>query len=260
MGPEQILLVSNPQHRKSSRRRKNPARRSAKQKAATARLLAWNRSHRSGHHKKARRRNPSAPAFFKNAVKRTTRRHGRRRNPSFAGAMGAGGLMGMLEPAAIGAAGAVGVDIIMGYVNPSLPASLQTTTLYPLVKGAIAVAIGMWGKGLLGRNAEVVAGGSLVTILHTLLQSFVPSTITMGNRMGNLRYISPAVQFIPRWNQQLPPGTNPRLAGMRGMGAYVPGLNIQTGAPHGILTALRPANMAGMGRYVTGSSVITRPR
>lgn len=141
-------------------------RRTAAQHAATKRLVALNRA-RKGHKTRARRKSP-AHAYASNPAprkRRTARRsstaatHHRkyRRNPS----VRLGGIGAMLKPAAMGAMGALGVDLITGYLP--LPLAIKVSPARHLIKGLLAIGIGMVMKGNLGRN---MAQGALTVAMH----------------------------------------------------------------------------------------------
>ena len=76
-------------------------------------------------------------------------------------------LNGTLIPAAIGGAGAVAVDVAMGYATPFLPAMLQTGPAAILTRIAGAVGVGMVA-GMVSRDRrlgeQVMAGAILVTV------------------------------------------------------------------------------------------------
>ena len=238
--------------------RRNPKRRSAAQRAATARLVALNRSRRASNPRR-RRRNPANvmssalfsnprrrrrnPSLFANPVGRrhrrrrnpslfanpVGRRHRRRRNPIHLGGMGSG-IGAMLKEAAIGGAGALAVDVIMGYVQPYLPASMlpvagQPVGLYQVAKAGITVAL---GKGLSRHTkglSQKMAVASLTVQMHEILKSFVPSTMTLG-------YNSPA---------RVAPGSfrvGPNVRSSHALGRFVPGATPM---------------LAGVGKYSGGN-------
>ncbi len=205
-----LAVFGNP-----SRRRKSGKRRSAAQRAATARMLAANRSKRGGGTKRrARRRTAVAVA---SAPRRVSRRRSVRRSASraarrFSSGFRSAGIVGMLKNAAITGAGAVGVDVAMGYVAPMLPASMATPVDpatgganygYYGVKAALAIGIGHFGKRVSPQYAPMIAGGALTVLAYQLLRPMVPASVSMGN-------------FNPA------PTMRPRLAGVN---AYVSGVN-----------------------------------
>ena len=179
---EQLLLV-NP-----SPRPKRRGTRTAAQKRATAKMVAANRARR-----RTRRSNPVAPVSAPK-YKRSTRRarkavntyarrsRARRRNPI-------GGVGEMLSGALIGATGALAVNAMFNYAP--IPDTMKTGYAKHAVKGAFAVALGIFGKRFLGRRAVKAAEGSLtMTLAELLIQA------SAGTGM-NLGYYSPAVQYMP---------------------------------------------------------------
>jgi hypothetical protein len=214
------LAIINPALRPSKRhkRKRNTAkgvkmakRRSAAQRAATKRLVAYNkarkanpkrRAHRRKHHavraanpirrhrRRARASNPvkrhyrrrKNPIHFASAMRKHHRR--RRRNP-----VSVSGIKDLLMTGAIGAGGALTVDLAMGtLIAKFAPANLVTRQnadgsvnfLYYLTKGAVAIGIGMFGKRFLGSTAETMATGAMVANLYDLFRTIMPASIPLG--------------------------------------------------------------------------------
>lgn len=132
---------------------------------------------------------------------------------------------GSLMPAGIGAVGALGVDLALGYGSPYLPAMLQSgigNTIARLA-GAIGVGyvVGMVGGKKFGE--EAMAGAITVTlydILKSTVKTSVPGLPLSGYSMG---WISPGMQTD-------------------GLGVYVGNDNAYSG------------RMNGMGMYVENES------
>lgn len=214
---EQLLLV-NPSPRPS--RRKKP--RTAAQKRATAKLVAANKARRR------RKTNPVTPVAAPK-YRRSTRRarsavttyarrsRARKRNPI------GGGIGDLLTGALTGAVGALAVNAAYNYLP--IPATMRSGYTGYAVKGAFAVALGVFGKRLLGRRAVKAAEGSLVL---TMSQAIIQASAGTGVNLG---YYSPAVQYAPnpmyqRRLSEYVSGTGaapiPSLADTyRGMGEYV---------------------------------------
>ena len=104
-----------------------------------AELLLVNPRKRRKAKKTAKRRSPrrSLVAASSRAVKSIRRRF--RRNPI--GGSVANNAMEQFKTGAIGAAGALAVDVAMQKLP--IPANLKTGTLAPIVKGLVGVGIGM---------------------------------------------------------------------------------------------------------------------
>lgn len=176
------LLLINPRRRRKASAKK---RRSAK------------RVHR--------RRNPmpaSLKSFFAGKRKRSTgkrvhrtrrrlaRVHRRRRNP-----VSVRGFVSQVGPmtvdATLGAAGAIGLEYVWGFINPKLPASLQSMPgklgIGDAVKVLATVAIGTTlnraTKGFAMRGAK----GALTIQAYNILKAMLPASITQ-----NLAYAQPA--------------------------------------------------------------------
>lgn len=184
----EVLLI-NPRARRKSRKPASAAQRRARAAfAAAARARSLNPRRR----RKARRRNPVAVGAPVRAARRVARRasnpvhrrrtHRRRRNPISLGSSSA--YVRMIKDGLIGGAGALGVDVAMGYITPYLPASLQRTPgsvgVGDAVKAVITIALGkLLDKPTKGMSMTA-ARGALVVQSHALLATMLPSTMTLG--------------------------------------------------------------------------------
>jgi len=176
-------------------------RRSAAQKAATRKMVAANRRRRNPRaaatpRKRARRRTTARAVVrrTRSAVRRTgtrARRYARRASGSLRGI--GGGAMGLVKAGAIGAGGALAVDVAMGFVNGFLPASMATKLnadgsnnyMNYAVKGALAVALAHFGGKVVSREtAQRMAAGSMTVMAYELLrplaQSVLPASMSLG--------------------------------------------------------------------------------
>jgi len=203
------LMLVNPRKRKSGR--------SAAQKAATRRMLAANRSRRSNPAKRTKRRtalrsNPVGLSRVRHAMRRTKRRS----NPSLRGMLGsAGGIGGMLMNSLKGAGGAVVVNAATHY----LPVSLTTGKLVYVTRAAIAIALGTFGRKLLGSNARIMAEGALTVNFHDAINS-VAGTMLPGNELHGVgEYMNGGMGMLPQ------PGTQahgvPFDSELSGTGEYL---------------------------------------
>jgi hypothetical protein len=218
--PEPILIL-NPRKRRRmpaglarywAHRRRNPHRRHYHR----ARRV----NHRRHHHR-AHRRNPRRHHY----------RHHRRRNPSGLGGAGRDIFGDYLVPGTIGALGAIGFDVLWGYVEPQLPASFQNgwvatiaelVTLWFAVKAADSMApkyrqtihrAGLGAATVIAYNALEGVAAQYLPAGTPGLSGYIPSSRfalgrmvgpgMMGNRMagymprqfsglGDLGYLSPA--------------------------------------------------------------------
>ena len=185
----------------------NPRKRHARKAHHTAK--------RRVHH--TRRKNPYA-AMLTHARRRkhTARKHNpihamrrrvmRRRNPIGGGMMG--GYMNLIKEGLIGGAGAVAMDVVYGYVNNMLPASLQnqanTVSAGDAVKAIFTVAAGKGLSKVTGGLSMKAAQASLAIQSYNIVKQFLPATMSLG-------YASPA---------NIVQGTN-RVGPIRqGMNAY----------------------------------------
>lgn len=135
----QILTV-NPMAKSRRRRAKNP------------------------HHRRTRARNP-----FRHKSHRRAR--GRSRNP-----FDAKGLTAALVPAAIGGAGAVGLDILIAYLP--LPAALQSGWGNYATKIVGSFAVGYAGGMALGKEkGHLITAGALTVSLYTILRALAQQSL-----------------------------------------------------------------------------------
>lgn len=175
------MLLINPRARRKARK----APRSAAQRRATAKLVAMSRR---------RRRNP-APAAAPLAMNpRRRRKMARRSNPirmirrarrsNPAMRFSTAGLMAAVQQALVQGAGAVAFDIVHGQVQRFLPASLVPTPgsigIGDAVKAALTVFIGSALRGPTRGLSVKAATGALTVQAHSLIKTFVPSTLPLG--------------------------------------------------------------------------------
>lgn len=191
------------------RRRSNPAnpsprrrRRSYRRRNPIEELALLNPAPRR------RKRVAAAPA----PRRRYKRRIGRRAFKAGRGFMGH-----TLMPAAMGAAGALSLDILMGFLP--IPAALTTAPAKYLVKGAGAVGLGIAAGYIVApATAHQLTVGALTVVIHealkNTLQTAMPS-LQLG-MLGEFGYVSPGM--IPSGMQAyLEPPT---------MGIYMEGANL----------------------------------
>jgi hypothetical protein len=218
--PEPILILNPRRHRRrmpaglrrywAARRHKNPRRHHHR---------ARRRNYRRHHHRAHRRTNP-----------RRRHHYARRRNPGI-GSTGRDIFGDYLVPGTIGALGAIGFDVLWGYVEPQLPASFQNgwvatiaelVTLWFAVKAADSMApkyrqtihrAGLGAATVIAYNALEGVAAQYLPAGTPGLSGYIPSSrfslgrVTgpgmMGNRMhgymprqfaglGDLGYLSPA--------------------------------------------------------------------
>lgn len=152
--------------------RKKP--RSAAQKAATRKLVALNKSRKSGPVRRAKSRtrtvvmtsNP-APRPARSSKRRTTKRAAStagktlryRRNPA-ARPASTGGPLGMLKDAGLGAAGSIGVGYLVDKALSMLPASVPRS---PEVAAGITL-LGALGVSMLASKAGKRAAGRAIAV------------------------------------------------------------------------------------------------
>lgn len=190
-------IAANPR-RKARKSRKH---RTAAQRAATARLVAMNRSRRGGHKRRAvhhRRRvahrSAARPIVIHSNPRKAARRTSRRSSSARRSMSGFGNsLMGYLKTGAAGAGGALVVDAGYGFLASMLPASMQSKVdpatggvnyMYYVGKGALATAVGAFGGKIMPpRVAHAMAAGSFVVMMYELIRPMVAQafpTVNLG--------------------------------------------------------------------------------
>lgn len=161
-------------------------RRTAKQKAATRRMIAANRA-RAGRspssrpkRRRARKSNPAPRTYARRRARRAssapvrTRRR-RRSNPIGGGIVRE--LQQALVPSAIGGAGALAVDVAMAALP--LPEALKTGVARPVARIAAAVGIGAIA-GMVTKNRRMgnqVMAGALTVVLYDTIKGALAKVV-----------------------------------------------------------------------------------
>lgn len=187
----EILLV-NPRKRRTTRRKTQrkktvaKKRRTAAQKAATKKMIAANRKRRKNPVVTKRRRTRKKPAARKRAVSRRRapvrrrRRSARRGNPSLT----VRGIGSQLMDAGTGALGALGLDVVQGYLP--IPAQWKGGIVGTGVKALLAIGMGVVAsniKVIRGATANKMVNGALIVVLHDELKKQV-ANFAPGLQMG----------------------------------------------------------------------------
>lgn len=197
----EILLV-NPRKRKARKktRRRNTVRkkrRTAKQKAATRKLVALNKRRAAANKrrknpvakKKRRRRKPTTRTPIRRRRRRTAKRRTYRRRRTGNPRLTMRSVQNQLMDAGTGAVGALGLDVIQGYLP--IPENLKQGLVGTGVKALLAI-----GMGVLAQNVRIVrpataakmANGALTVVLHDelrkLVGNFAPG-IPLGAYIGD---------------------------------------------------------------------------
>ena len=169
-----------------------------------------------------RRRSPVKRASSVTRRKSTTRRY--RKNP-IRRKSGIGNIVGTtLIPSAIAAGGAIGLDVIMGYLP--VPESLKTGPMRHLVKGAGAIGMGMLaGMFLKPKTAELITTGALTVVMHNagkeMMQNFAPN-VKLGSVEDDyeeLSYVSPGMPVGEYLSEYVDDD--------EGMNAYLQGISLE---------------------------------
>lgn len=127
--------------------------------------------------RKTARKAPSIARRVKTVYKKATRKY--RRNPI--GGSGKTNMVNQIKNAAIGAGGAVAVDILLAKLP--IPANMKTGTMRAATQGMLSVGLGM-AVAKFGKNKALgvaLAEGGLTVALHGVLKS------TVNNAMPTLQ-------------------------------------------------------------------------
>lgn len=235
------LMLINPGRR--VKRRKHKARAGARKKRRMSALQLkyfGKRSQRKGNpvmakkHKKRRKHNPlhsrkrHAKRRSHNPVRALKKHHRRyRRNPSMRGGM-QGFMKHTLMPSAMGAAGALGIDVILGFLP--IPIQFKTGPMRALVKIAGAVGIGMVASNFVKRETahQFVAGAVTVTLYDVFkgyLQQAMP-TVALSEDAAVMQEYPQLAYANPALN----------VSGTEQMGVYMPeaGMGVYVGDDSGM--------------------------
>jgi hypothetical protein len=152
----------------------------------------------------------------------------RRHNPRLLGAFKPRELMGKITSAAIGAGGALALDIVLGKVQASLPASLQSGWGLTAAKVAGAIGLGWGASKVIGQDkGRLVTYGALTVIAYGVLRKLLTDNAPdFAKSVGLSAYMSDYTAY-PNMGYVDPA---PRLSGLgaymqpgAGMSAYMPG-------------------------------------
>lgn len=239
---EKLLLVNSKKPPSKRKRkgakpmaRKSRKRRSAAQRAATRKLVAFNRSRKRGKSvsRRRRRRNPIYPtvkprrkrayrqAYNATAPKRRRRvSRVRRRNPIRRRTIRTTGILDkLIMPAVSAAAGAISLDILWAYLP--LPANIKSGNMKYMAKAAGAIGMSLLAEMVVTKKtAEALGVGALTVVLHQIaketLQRTMPQVKMDG--LGCIGYYNPAMPAGTLGNDQMgyyakpAPGIDPASA------------------------------------------------
>jgi len=242
----QILLV-NPRKRRAAapprgktrkttrRKTVRKKRRTAAQKRATAKMVAANRRRKNP--VRAKRRSTRKKPTRKRAVTRSRAPVKRRRRRSVARrsnpALNMRSIQNQLMDAGTGAVGALGLDVIQGYLP--IPANLKGGIVGTGVKALLAIGMGVAAskiKIVKSSTAAKMANGALIVVLHDELRKQV-GNFAPGLQLGE--YLDE--NSLGYYGSGLTAGVMGE--GYGGMGTYLPELDSD---PMGM-------EQAGLGMY-----------
>lgn len=224
------LLVVN-------RRRKK--RRASASRNAKGRFVKRHRARRTSRRsrrrhvaRRSRRRARSMPVIRVNRRRRrhvARRAHSRRRrhhNPRLLSGFRPKEILGKVTSAAIGAGGALALDIVLGKVQASLPTSLQSGWGLTAAKVAGAIGLGWGASKLLGQEkGKLVTYGALTVVAYGVVRKLlVDNAPAFAQSVGLSAYMSDYTAYpnmgytdpAPRLAAYMGPSNN-------GMAAYMPG-------------------------------------
>jgi hypothetical protein len=225
------MLLINP-------RRRRKASASAPKRKATKRRARRNPAPVARTRTTPTRRVRSVMRAKANPIRRKRRSSSRRRNPiGMPAGLNAKSVMSFVKDAAIGAGGAVAVDVLMAKLAPMLPASLQKNPAKPgafeAIKAGLTILAGVTlrkaSKGLSVKAAQ----GALVVQARDVMNKFLPASLTVAG----LGYASPAM--IVNRNNRIGPVRSSSMAAYQRAGGATPLLSAyqQSGGPSPLLSA-----------------------
>lgn len=268
----QLMVLGNPKKKKRKARRmsalqrkyfgkrKGKKRKARRSKGETV-IIATSNPRR--HHVKKRRRRRTIRARTNPRKRRYIRA---RRNPRILGGGAGGFLSNSLIPAAVGAAGAIAVDLAIGNLT-FLPASMKSGAGLPITRIGLSLLAGMAVGAIAGEEyGEQAAAGGMIVALYALAKNYMTTkmpNVRMARYMPLNRYLGARrrrMGFIRRRLGAMPPAQRVRaIRAMKGMRGFrrrmgVPALN---GAPFTKMRVGRSGKSLGyigpartMGRYM----------
>lgn len=179
----EIMLVNPRKRTKKGKKMATKKRRTAAQKRATKRLVAFNKARRSPTKRKSPKR--KAPAKRRKTISKAApskRLRARRRKNTKRGyfpnpkkrtrkSMVANIVDKQLKPAAIQATGALMLDIGYGYLGGYIPDMLNSGMTKYATKGAIAIGLGVIANMYMKSNtANLLATGAMTMTMHEAMK------------------------------------------------------------------------------------------
>lgn len=190
-----LLLVTNPIKRKKGKTMAK--RRTSAQVAATRKLVAFNKARKAGT-KSVKRKVRKAGTAIATTARRVKRRTSSavasyRRSNSIATSKGMG-IAGLLKQSAVGAVGAIAVDI--AYNKLPLPMSMKTGATAPVVKAAVTIGLGMLAAKFANKNlAHGATVGALTVQLRDIMKNVLPASLQGYDDLDGVEYYQPAEQI-----------------------------------------------------------------
>lgn len=211
----EIMLVGNPSRRK---RRKGRRRMSALQRKYFGGGKKRRRRSRASAAPRRRRRSRRAlvavnPRRRRRAVYSVRRR---RRNPSFRGAIGGlrTGLVPTLKAGAVGATGALGLDLLWGYGSRYLPASIAGSAIAQYAAKLVgALLVGMIGNNIMRGRGRDLAVGATTVVLHDAFKAQLKASFP-ALQLGEYLTYAPSVGTMRRAGPMLSTGVGEYLSGI----------------------------------------------
>lgn len=210
----EIMLVGNPRRRK---RRKGRRRMSALQRKYFGGGKKRRRSRASAAPRRRRRRRALVAVNPRRRRRRavySVRR--RRRNPSFRGAIGGlkSGLVPTLKAGAVGATGALGLDLLWGYGSKYLPASVAGSAIAQYAAKLVgALLVGMIGNNILRGRGRDLAVGATTVVLHDAFKAQLKASFP-ALQLGEYLSYAPTVGTMRRAGPMLSTGMGEYLSGI----------------------------------------------
>lgn len=223
----EIMLIGNPRRRKRSKGRRRMSAKQRKYFGGGKRR----RSRASAAPRRRRRRRSLVAASPRRRRRRAvfSVRRRRRRNPSFRGAIGGlrSGLVPTLKAGAVGATGALGLDLLWGYGSRYLPASIAGSPLAQYAAKLVgALLVGMIGNNVLRGRGRDLAVGATTVVLHDAFKAQLKASFP-ALQLGEYLTYAPAVGSMRRAGPMLSTGMGEYLNGLpnNGGGGFADDMN-----------------------------------
>jgi len=201
----------------------NPRKRTRKAKKSAKRVRRVARKRNPVSYRAVTRRAKVASNPRRRRARKVRRTARRMRNPIAVRGI-VSSIVPMLKDAAIGAAGSIGVDAVMGQVNKYLPASMQPTPgaigANDAIKAVTTIALGQLLSRPTRGMSRKAAAGALTVQMDKIIRGLLPAGVKAQLAYGTVAPVVPGRMTVQPNAQRMAAYTRP--------GASTPLLNAYT--------------------------------